>query len=265
MGDRSIRYLTSGTEGSIYTIDNDDSSLIKRVFKEGSIRKKKIIPSIVSNLKLYNLVRIYEIKSYKLCTVTYEYYRDGLKVRNVKEFRNVVSYRMEKINPAKKEVNGHIEEKLILDFPLEYIIRNYYLCEDTIKELRENNLIVDDLHHGNFICTDERIVLIDVDRYTYIKPKLFFGKEKDYSNKIINANKLFEKMIHEHISLTHDDEIISLLEFYKFYNNPEYNFIDDIQKYDPNMTLRDYLKIKKKELNINFMKKLNFRKEKHES
>lgn len=250
---KPIRFLTSGTEGSIYEIEGEDSSLMKFVFREGSIKDKEVIPNIVSNLQLYNLVRIYEIQSYKLCTVTYQYYRDGNRKINAKKFKNVVSYRMEKIIPAKTEKTKYGEDdKLILDFSLEYIIRNYYTCEETLKELRKNYLIVDDLHHGNFICTDDRIVLIDVDRYTYAKPNILnFRRKKDYSDKIINADKLFGEMIYEHISLAHDNEIVSLLEFYKFYNDPEYNFIEDIKTYDPSMTLREYLRIKKAELNLN--------------
>lgn len=258
--------IGSGKDGTVYRSTDEPSLALKNLNKASSYngcsirrydavnfeqessyinrsnRSKLKMAKIISNLRLYNLVKIYEICGYGYFSKDDPYYY-------MEYYEPVLTNRVDK--------NGKPIKKLLIDFPLEYIIRNYYSFEETLNEMWKNGVVIGDLFHENYICTKDRIVLIDIDSYNKLKVgdriRDKIGIET-HSYKY-DAYKIFKNFIRESIELSTDVELISPMDFERFYTNPEYSFIDDIQKYDPNMTLRDYLKLKKKELNKNYMRK----------
>lgn len=254
--------IGGGKDGTIYQDKNDPSILYKDLSKKNpyngcslktyddrmfyaqelssnsmSNKRKLAIPRRVMNLRLYNLVRIYELVgdhyfSYDKAGYYMEYYEPVLS--------------------GKVDKKGNPIPKLIIDFPLEYIIRNYYTMEETLQEMWKKGIVIGDLFHENYICTKDKIVLIDIDSYNKVKHKdrvrEFIGMEP-HSYKY-DANKIFRNFIRESLELAGDQTIVQSIDFYRFYDNPEYSFIEDIQNYDPKMTLREYLRTKTQELNL---------------
>lgn len=205
---------------SLAKIDNEDRRKIRT--REELLK----MPMEIMNLKLYNLVRIYDLYSDDKIGYYMEYY--------------------EPVLGNQVDSKGHKEKKLLLDFSLEYIIENYYKIEETIESLNDAEIKIGDLWLENYICTNGKIVLIDIDSYElktgFYKLKDRLGMIPKYE-KLDNIHSVFKKLIHEAIFADSDHAIISSLQFSDFFES--YDFIEDIKKHNPKMTLREYLRIKK--------------------
>jgi len=71
----------------------------------------------------------------------------------------------------------------ILTMPVEYTIENMRRLYRVSDVLGDNNIRIEDLHNQNVILTEDGIIIIDADRYTY-DPSI---NPNDYNKRFVNT------------------------------------------------------------------------------
>ena len=249
--DKLIKQLSRERNGNVPNTDRMeyDSSAFYRAeamafgSKKPTLSNKQLlrIPRIVSNLKLYNVVKIYEI------------------LENCALLRGNPGYVMKRyyhsLDYTKRNFDGTYKRKSLLDFDLKYFIDNYHRLDSDLKVLWENGISPNDISYvdGNCIFSDEGIILIDVDGYTWLSSLDKLRDKLGLKTKTLkyDANKMINGYIREAIELLDSrrkKEIMSGVDWTQISLDENFDLLEELSKYDPSMTLFEYIKIKSEEL-----------------
>lgn len=161
-----------GNYGNIYKVEEDNGICLKEL-KETEMRPLTIfdgIPTVISEdifnyFKSFNnpnFCRLYELlydKDNKIAAYTMQYYKSTIDN--------------------------------ILFMPTAYLLDNFNDIYTSMEKLARDLVLVVDLHNKNMILTDDRIVLLDFDKYRMDKKKTY-----DYSTLFkINTCALYYALI----------------------------------------------------------------------
>jgi hypothetical protein len=94
-----------------------------------------------------------------------------IKELKLKNFYDILKlyYARSGIFKAIKMKYYHEEDIDILTMPTEYTLDSLYALQKSAEILTQNNIQIEDTHTGNIILTNEGIIVIDVDLYSFNK------------------------------------------------------------------------------------------------
>lgn len=249
--DKLIKQLSRERNGNVPNTDNRDSHSYAYYTSESSsmmpkgtfLTNKQLlrIPRIISNLKLFNVVKIYEI------------------IDDCRLFKGDPGYVMKRyyhsLDYSKRNLDGTYKRKSLLDFDLKYIIDNYHRLNSDLQTLWDNGVSPSDISYvdGNCIFSDEGIILIDIDGYVLLSPLDKLRDKLGLKTKTLkyDANRMINGYIREAIDLLESQrkkEIMSGVDWTQISLDENFDLLEELEKYDPNMKLFDYIKIKSEEL-----------------
>ena len=137
----------TGCYGNIYRVAEDDSICLKEL-KDVEPKKPLTIfddiPTVISE-DIFNYFKGLDDPNFcKLYDLFYD------------KDKKVVAYTM-------KYYKSVIDN--ILSMPVEYLVDNFSAIYDAMDSLAKDLVLVVDLHNRNMILTDDKIVLVDFDKY----------------------------------------------------------------------------------------------------
>lgn len=209
-----------GTFGTVYMCD-DDTICYKHFNREPLSYTEKTIRKI-KNLRIHNIYKIYDIVK--------------IKIHNTKYLHGYFAEYCEPVGSVTIKNGIKVSDnKPLIYFPIDYVIRNYYALKDTFEILYKNNIKVVDLHYLNMVFTEKDIMIIDVDNYMKFNPiKKLLGIEKVY-----DIDQFFFCLLHMEITVFMND--VSVIDFVNYMRDHKDTFIEDIKAYP---TLYDFLEDK---------------------
>lgn len=151
--------IGSGVEGIVYDIGNNK---VAKIFNKINLNKMDKINEL-KNLKINNFVFPEEI----ICN-------DGLPV----------GYTMEKINELKTL------KKEMLFLSINNKIKYLKKLENNMKKAHQNDIVLVDFNYDNFIPSNNELLMIDTDNYTYkeyptnIYPELYYFYADKVEDKV---------------------------------------------------------------------------------
>ena len=149
--------IGSGVEGIVYDIGNNN---VAKIFNKIDLDKMEKIYEL-KNLKINNFIFPKEIIS-----------NDGLPV----------GYTMEKINELKTL------KKEMLFLSINQKMKYLKKLENNMKKAHQNDIVIVDFNYDNFIPSNNELLMVDTDNYTYKKyPTNIYPMLYDfYANKVEN-------------------------------------------------------------------------------
>lgn len=131
-------FVGEGIYGSVYRHEANSTSCVKFIRNDEGRLNKDLFAALssINSDYLYKLLNFYyKSKSYD---------------------STLIGYEMKYYEPTKEN---------ILYLPIDYILDNFNELLKLGDILAKNQIEFFDIHNGNFICTDDKIVLIDADEY----------------------------------------------------------------------------------------------------
>lgn len=161
--------LGEGLDGRVYQISEEECLKVYKRKPEIDIEVLKIIASL--NLdNYYEILKLYYKKNNILSAIKMKYYE-------------------------KEDID-------ILTTPSEYTLNNLYKILSSADKLSQNNILIEDSHSGNIIMTKNKIIIADVDLYSFSH----FYKERELRRKNIQKiGYLFNEIYNEAVADYHEE------------------------------------------------------------